>query len=57
MPFDIRESVSNVKSHGEGAIMTWFLEDCASLSHMCVTNSAILVTLGDVTEVAQPVLR
>ncbi len=25
--FDIRESVSNVKSHGEGAVMIWFLED------------------------------
>jgi hypothetical protein len=24
---DIAESVSNVKSHGEGAIMIWFLED------------------------------
>lgn len=25
--FDIRESVSNVKSHGEGPVMIWFLED------------------------------
>jgi plasmid stabilization system protein ParE len=26
-PFDIRESVSNLKSHGEGPVMIWFLED------------------------------
>jgi plasmid stabilization system protein ParE len=26
-PFDIRESVSNVKSYGEGSVMIWFLED------------------------------
>ena len=26
-PFDIRESVSSVKSHGEGPVMIWFLED------------------------------
>jgi plasmid stabilization system protein ParE len=25
--FDIRESVSNVKSYGEGPVMIWFLED------------------------------
>jgi plasmid stabilization system protein ParE len=25
--FDIRESVSNVKSYGEGSVMIWFLED------------------------------
>ena len=25
--FDIRESVSNVKSYGEGPAMIWFLED------------------------------
>jgi hypothetical protein len=25
--FDVRESVSNVKSYGEGPIMIWFLED------------------------------
>ena len=25
--FDIRESVSNVKSHGEGPVMIWFVED------------------------------
>lgn len=25
--FDIRESVSNVKSHGENPVMIWFLED------------------------------
>jgi plasmid stabilization system protein ParE len=24
---DIRESVSNLKSHGEGPVMIWFLED------------------------------
>jgi hypothetical protein len=26
-PFDIRESVSNLQSHGEGPVMIWFLED------------------------------
>jgi hypothetical protein len=26
-PFDIRESVSAVKSYGEGPVMIWFLED------------------------------
>jgi hypothetical protein len=26
-PFDARESVSNLKSYGEGAVMIWFLED------------------------------
>jgi hypothetical protein len=26
-PFDIRESVSQVKSYGEGPVMIWFLED------------------------------
>ena len=26
-PFDIRESVSSVKSYGEGPVMIWFLED------------------------------
>ena len=26
-PLDARESVSNVKSYGEGAVMIWFLED------------------------------
>lgn len=26
-PFDIRDSVSNVKSYGEGPVMIWFLED------------------------------
>jgi len=25
--FDVRESVSNVKSYGEGSVMIWFLED------------------------------
>jgi hypothetical protein len=25
--FDIRESVSSVKSYGEGPVMIWFLED------------------------------
>lgn len=25
--FDVRESVSNVKSYGEGPVMIWFLED------------------------------
>jgi hypothetical protein len=27
VPLDIRESVSNVKSYGEGPVMIWFLED------------------------------
>jgi plasmid stabilization system protein ParE len=27
LPFDIRESVSDVKSYGEGPVMIWFLED------------------------------
>lgn len=27
VPFDIGESVSNVKSYGEGPVMIWFLED------------------------------
>jgi hypothetical protein len=27
MSFDVRESVSNVKSYGEGSVMIWFLED------------------------------
>ena len=27
MLFDIHESVSNVKSYGEGPVMIWFLED------------------------------
>ncbi len=27
VPFDVRESVSNVKSYGEGPVMIWFLED------------------------------
>ena len=26
-PFDMSEAVSNVKSYGEGPVMTWFLED------------------------------
>lgn len=26
-PLDVVESVSNVKSYGEGAVMLWFLED------------------------------
>lgn len=26
-PLDVRESASNVKSHGEGLVMIWFLED------------------------------
>ena len=26
-PFDIRESVSNIKSYGEGPVLIWFLED------------------------------
>lgn len=26
-PFDARESVSSVKSYGEGPVMIWFLED------------------------------
>ena len=26
-PLDVRESVSNVKSYGEGPVMIWFLED------------------------------
>jgi hypothetical protein len=26
-PLDIAESVSNIKSHGEGPVMIWFLED------------------------------
>jgi plasmid stabilization system protein ParE len=26
-PFDIRDSVSGVKSYGEGPVMIWFLED------------------------------
>jgi hypothetical protein len=25
--FDVRESVSNVKTYGEGPMMIWFLED------------------------------
>ncbi len=25
--FDVRDSVSSLKSHGEGAVMIWFLED------------------------------
>jgi len=25
--FDVRETVSGVKSYGEGAVMIWFLED------------------------------
>jgi plasmid stabilization system protein ParE len=25
--FDVREAVSNLKSHGEGPVMIWFLED------------------------------
>ncbi len=25
--FDVRETVSNLKSHGEGPVMIWFLED------------------------------
>jgi plasmid stabilization system protein ParE len=25
--FDVRETVSNVKSYGEGSVMIWFLED------------------------------
>ncbi|HYZ54164.1 MAG TPA: hypothetical protein VE733_11795 [Streptosporangiaceae bacterium] len=25
--FDVRESVSNVKSYGEGPVMVWFIED------------------------------
>ena len=25
--FDVRESVSQVKSYGEGSVMIWFLED------------------------------
>jgi len=25
--FDIRETVSSLKSHGEGPVMIWFLED------------------------------
>jgi hypothetical protein len=27
MSFDIAESVSNVKSYGEGPVLIWFLED------------------------------
>ena len=27
VPFDVRESVSSVKSYGEGPVMIWFLED------------------------------
>ncbi|HUZ23674.1 MAG TPA: hypothetical protein VMV07_07905 [Streptosporangiaceae bacterium] len=27
VPFDVRESVFNVKSYGEGPVMIWFLED------------------------------
>jgi hypothetical protein len=27
MSLDVRESVSNVKSYGEGLVMIWFLED------------------------------
>ena len=26
-PFDVRESVSSVKSYGEGPVVIWFLED------------------------------
>jgi hypothetical protein len=26
-PFDVRESVSGLKSYGEGQVMIWFLED------------------------------
>jgi hypothetical protein len=26
-PFDIRDSVSNIKSYGEGPVLIWFLED------------------------------
>jgi hypothetical protein len=26
-PFDVSESVSNLKSYGEGSVMIWFLED------------------------------
>ena len=27
IPFDIRDSVSGLKSYGEGPVMIWFLED------------------------------
>ena len=27
MPFDVRESVSSVKSYGDGPVIIWFLED------------------------------
>lgn len=27
IPFDVREAVSNLKTHGEGSVMIWFLED------------------------------
>jgi len=27
MSFDVSESVSNVKSYGEGSVLIWFLED------------------------------
>jgi plasmid stabilization system protein ParE len=27
VPFDVRESVSSVKSYGDGSVMIWFLED------------------------------
>jgi hypothetical protein len=27
MSFDVRESVSNVKSYNEGSVMIWLLED------------------------------
>jgi hypothetical protein len=26
-PFDIQEAVSNLKTHGEGSLLIWFLED------------------------------
>jgi len=27
VPFDVRESVSSVKSYGDGPVIIWFLED------------------------------